>query len=68
MDAFTQLRDDVKKLIETASKMAQLEERYLHKLNSADKRNYDPEMAERIREGIQRKEVIYYRLKEKLGI
>jgi hypothetical protein len=68
MDAFTQLREDVKVLIEVSSKMAQLEERYLHKLNSSDKRNYDPEMAERIRKSIQRKEVIYYRLKEKLGI
>lgn len=69
MGVLQDLQQDFSTLLKTAEEISSLQAQHLFKIDMNDRRNFDPEQAEKIQERVNLlQRGIYFPLKEKLGL
>lgn len=68
MNSFDKIQDDIKIVTELGAEIARLQERLLFKIDMNDKRNFDLNMADKIRERITLLQFKYFPAMQRLGL
>lgn len=63
--SFNRLKQDMLELIDTNGKISMYNQILLHHSDISDRRNYNPEKCDKIREKVSEMEIRYYGLKDK---